>query len=70
MEQLSTGKKLSVSNPNSSVHVQSSKNTAALRSLEIAARSINDAISLINSIDVTASNIQNSLNRYENGRHE
>ena len=61
MEQLSTGKKLSVSNPNSSVHVQSSKNTAALRSLEIAARSINDAISLINSIDVTASNIQNSL---------
>ena len=61
MEQLSTGKKLSVSRPNSSVHVQSSKSTAALRSLEMAARSINDAISLFNSIDVTASNIQNSL---------
>ncbi len=61
MEQLSTGKKLSVSRSNSSVHVQSSTNTAALRSLEMAARSINDAISLINSIDVTASNIQNSL---------
>ena len=61
MEQLSTGKKLSVSRSNSSVHVQSSSNTAALRSLEMAARSINDAISLFNSIDVTASNIQNSL---------
>ena len=61
MEQLSTGKRLSVSRSNSSVHVQSSTNTAALRSLEMAARSINDAISLFNSIDVTASNIQNSL---------
>ena len=61
MEQLSTGKKLSISRSNSSVHIQSGKNTAALRSLEMAARSINDAISLINSIDVTASNIQNSL---------
>lgn len=61
MEQLSTGKKLAVSRSNSSVHVQSSKNTAALRSLEMASRSINNAISLINSIDVTASNIQNSL---------
>ena len=61
MEQLSTGKKLSVSRSNSSVHVQSSSNTAALRSLEMAARSIYDAISLFNSIDVTASNIQNSL---------
>ena len=61
MEQLSTGKRLSVSRSNSSVHVQSSTNTAALRSLEMAARNINDAISLFNSIDVTASNIQNSL---------
>ena len=61
MEQLSTGKRLSASRSNSSVHVQSSTNTAALRSLEMAARSINDAISLFNSIDVTASNIQNSL---------
>ncbi len=61
MEQLSTGKKVSVGQPNSSVHVQSSKNTAELRSLEMAVRSINDAISLFNSIDVTASNIQNSL---------
>lgn len=61
MEQLSTGKKLSVSKSNSTVHVQATKNTAALRSLEMAARSINDAISLFNSIDVTASNIQNSL---------
>ena len=61
MEQLSTGKRPSVSRSNSSVHVQSSTNTAALRSLEMAARNINDAISLFNSIDVTASNIQNSL---------
>ena len=61
MEQLSTGKKLSVGSPNSSVYVQSSKNTAALRSLEMASRNINNAISLISSIDVTASNIQNSL---------
>ena len=61
MEQLSTGKRLSASRSNSSVHVQSSTNTAALRSLEMASRSINDAISLFNSIDVTASNIQNSL---------
>ena len=61
MEQLSTGKRPSTSRSNSSVHVQSSTNTAALRSLEMAARNINDAISLFNSIDVTASNIQNSL---------
>ena len=61
MEQLSTGKRLSVSRSNSSVHVQSGTNTAALRGLEMAARNINDAISLFNSIDVTASNIQNSL---------
>ena len=61
MEQLSTGKKISVGSPNSSVYLQSSSNTAALRSLEMASRNINNAISLINSIDVTASNIQNSL---------
>ena len=61
MTQIATGSRLSVSGTNSSEYIQASKNTAELRSLEMATRNINDAISLINTIDTTAANIQNGL---------
>jgi len=61
MERLSTGKRVQPSNSNSSTYVQATTATNALRSLEMAARNINDAIGLVNSIDATASNIQKSL---------
>ena len=61
MTQIATGKRLSVSGVNSSEYIQASKNTAELRSLEMATRNINDAISLINTIDKTAANIQSGL---------
>ena len=61
MTQIATGSRLSVSGTNSSDYIQASKNTAELRSLEMATRNINDAISLINTIDTTATNIQNGL---------
>ena len=61
MTQIATGSRLSVPGTNSSEYIQASKNTAELRSLEMATRNINDAISLINTIDRTANNIQNGL---------
>lgn len=61
VQKLSSGKKLTAGGPNSSTYIQASTATNSLRSLVTATRTINDAIGLVNSIDRSASNIQNSL---------
>lgn len=61
IKQLASGTKLTATGFNSSTYIQSSKATNSLRSLEMATRNINDAISMLNSIDSTAQNIQRSI---------
>jgi len=61
MNRLATGQKFSPNNLNSSSYVASGATTSDVRSLEMGAKNINQAIALVQSIDATAAQIQNQL---------
>ena len=65
MNRLATGQKVSPNNLNSSSYVASGATTSDVRSLEMGAKNINQAIALVLSIDATAAQIQNPTYGYK-----
>ena len=61
MNRLATGQKFSANNLNSSNYIETSNTTSTIRSLEMGAKNLNEAIALLQSIDTIAAQIQIAL---------